>query len=165
MGGKRLQEALADLFNEVLLKNAAPPAEWKHTRIKVLLKKGDPQIPGNYRPISILSIFYKLFSRILHQRLKVYLEPEQCVDQAGFRAGFNCDDHLLTLVLLYEKLNEQNLDLWIAVVDFEKAFDSVSHESIWEALHLQHVPTEYIEVLQRLYEGQTGQIVADRSSR
>ena len=165
VGGKRLQEALADLFNEVLLENAAPPAEWKHTRIKVLLKKGDPQIPGNYRPISILSIFYKLFSRILHQRLKVYLEPQQCVDQAGFRAGFNCDDHLLTLVLLYEKLNEQNLDLWIAVVDFEKAFDSVSHESIWETLHSQNVPTEYIEVLQRLYEGQTGQIVADRSSR
>ena len=59
--------------------------------------------------------------------MKIYLEPEQCVDQAVFRAGFNCDDYLLTLVLLYEKLNEQNLDLWIAVVDFEKAFDSVSH--------------------------------------
>ena len=81
--------------------------------------------------------------------MKVFLEPEQCVDQTVFRAGFNCEDHLLALVLLYEKLNEKNLDLWIAAVDFEKAFDSVSHESIWEALHSQIVPAEYIEVLQR----------------
>ena len=55
--------------------------------------------------------------------------------------------------------------LGIAAVDFEKAFDSVSHESIWEALQSQNVPTEYIEVLQRLFSGQTGQIVADKTSR
>ena len=101
-----------------------PPADWKHTRIKVLLKKGDPQLPGNYRPISILPILYKLFSRVLHQRLKVFLQPEQSIDQAGFWAGFNCEDHLLSVVLLYEKMAEQNLDIWVATVDFEKAFDS-----------------------------------------
>jgi hypothetical protein len=97
--------------------------------------------------------------------LKVFLEPEQSVEQAGFRAGFSCEDHLLSLVLLYEKLNEQNLDLWIAAVDFEKAFDSVSHDAIWEALLTQQVPGEYVEVLQRLYDDQKGQVIADRSSR
>ena len=64
-------------------------------------------------------------------------------------------------MLLYEKLNEKSLDLWVAAVDFEKAFDSVSHESIWEALHSQNVSAECIEVLQRLYDEQTGQIVAE----
>jgi exonuclease III len=165
VGGPRLQEILAAMFNDILLGQSVPPGEWKHTRIKVLLKKGDPQLPGNYRPIAILPILYKLFSRILYQRLKVFLEPEQSVEQAGFRSGFSCEDHLLTLVLLYEKLNEQSLDLWIAAVDFEKAFDSVSHESIWEALQAQKVPGEYIEVLQRLYGGQTAQISADMLSR
>ena len=164
-GGENLTRVIADLFNEVLLEQALPPAEWKHTRIKVLLKKGDPHLPGNYRPISILPILYKLFSRILHQRLKEFLDPEQCIDQAGFRTGFNCEDHLLTIVLLYEKLAEQNLDLWVAAVDFEKAFDSVSHESIWSSLHEQNVPPDYVEILQRLYAEQTGQIIADRSSR
>jgi len=164
-GGERLQSVLADLFNDVLVNNAPPPQEWKHTRIKVLFKKGDPQLPSNYRPISILPIFYKLFSRVLHQRLKAFLEPEQSIDQAGFRSGYNCEDHLLSLVLLYERLTEQNLDLWMAAVDFEKAFDSVSHESIWEALASQSVPEAYISVMQRLYENQTGQIVSDRSSR
>ena len=68
-------------------------------------------------------------------------------------------------MLLYEKLAEQNLDLWVAAVDFEKAFDSVSHESIWSSPHEQNVPPDYVEILQRLYAEQTGQIIADRSSR
>jgi hypothetical protein len=165
MGGQKLHSAIANLFNDVLVNNAEAPEEWKHTRIKVIFKKGDPQLPSNYRPISILPILYKLLSRILHQRLKKFLDPEQCIDQAGFRAGFSCEDHLLTLVLLYEKLTEKNLDLWMAAIDFEKAFDSVSHESIWRALETQHVPLEYIDSLARLYTGQTGQIVADRTSR
>eukprot|EP00973_Karenia_brevis_P027947 3849251-Karenia_brevis.AAC.1 len=60
---------------------------------------------------------------------------------------------------------ERSLDLWVAAVDFEKAFDSVFHESIWESLRAQGTPEEYIRVLQRIYEGQTGQVVADQSSR
>jgi hypothetical protein len=93
MGGEKLQAIITDLFNEILVRKAEPPEEWKRTRIKVLFKKGDPQLPSNYRPISILPILYKLFSRILHQRLRKYLDPEQCVDQAVFRAGFSCEDH------------------------------------------------------------------------
>ena len=93
-GGEKLKSVIADLFNEVLLHKAVPPTEWKHTRIKVLLKKGDPKLLSNYRPISILPILYKTFSRILHQRLRKFLDPEQCIDQAGFRTGFNCEDHL-----------------------------------------------------------------------
>ena len=38
VGGERLRQALAGLFNDILLKDAAPPPEWKHTRIKVLFK-------------------------------------------------------------------------------------------------------------------------------
>ena len=47
-------------------------------------------MPGNYRPISILPILYKLFSRVLDARLKVLLSKTQSVDQAGFKKGFGC---------------------------------------------------------------------------
>jgi len=42
---------------------------------------------------------------------------------------------------------------------------TLSHESIWSSLQEQNVPLQYIDVLKRLYEGQTGQIVADVTSR
>ena len=60
---------------------------------------------------------------------------------------------------------EHNIALWVAAVDFEKAFDSVSHASLWASLHEQGVPASYISVLRKLYEGQTGQILSDRASR
>ena len=142
VGGESVVRVISELFNDVLLHNALPLAEWKHTRIKVLFKKSDPQFPRNYRPISILPSLYNRFSRVLHQRLKTFLDTEQCVNQAGYHVGFDCEDHLLSMVLLHEKLVEQNLELWAAAIAFEKAFDSGSHESIWAFLHGQDVSLE-----------------------
>ena len=96
-----LYEMIAAVFNEVLLDGELPPDEWKHTRIRVLFKKGDAKSPSNYRPISLLPILYNLFTRVSHERLKPYLPREQSVDQAGFWPGFSCDNHLLTLVLIH----------------------------------------------------------------
>eukprot|EP00959_Pyramimonas_sp_CCMP1952_P166799 3486109-Pyramimonas_sp.AAC.1 len=57
------------------------------------------------------------------------------------------------------------MDIWIAAVDFEKAFDSVSHKGLWEALRAQQVPEQYVRVLSRLCAGQTAQARSDCNSR
>ena len=93
----------------------------------------------NYRPISILPILYKLFSRMILERIKLVLAQAQSVDQAGFKSGFSCDDHLLTVVLLQEAAAEFRNGLWFAAVDFQKAFDSIEHFSIWESLANQKI--------------------------
>eukprot|EP00959_Pyramimonas_sp_CCMP1952_P015857 335302-Pyramimonas_sp.AAC.2 len=59
---------------------------------------------------------------------------------------------------------EFNLDLWVAAVDFEKAFDSVKHASFWSALRGQGVPGSYITVMIKLCGDQTRQVVSDRDS-
>eukprot|EP00973_Karenia_brevis_P071503 9935498-Karenia_brevis.AAC.1 len=87
------------------------------------------------------------------------LESSQPVEQAGFRSGFNCDDHLLTMVLLIEKLNEFQLPLWACTVDFKKAFDTVDHGPMWKALLAQGVPKPYVELLSVLYSNQVGHVV------
>eukprot|EP00973_Karenia_brevis_P084044 11661204-Karenia_brevis.AAC.1 len=58
-GGDLLMQYLADLFTAILEANGSKPSSWSDTFITVLFKKGDPQLPGNYRPISILPILYK----------------------------------------------------------------------------------------------------------
>eukprot|EP00959_Pyramimonas_sp_CCMP1952_P070918 1480972-Pyramimonas_sp.AAC.1 len=60
----------------------------------------------------------------LLERLQPHLEAQQSAGQAGFRKGFACDGHLLTLVQWQEKATEFRMDIVIAAVDFEKAFDS-----------------------------------------
>jgi hypothetical protein len=131
----------------------------------VLFKKGNAELPENYRPISILPILYKLFTKVLCNRVKNVLLREQSVDQAGFRPGFGCEDHLFAINYIAEVSREWQIPVWIAVVDYQKAFDTISHASIWESLNQQFVHKKYINVLQRLYKGQVGTVCCDKSSR
>ena len=157
-GSQELCRILAKLFSKVLRFEVEPPEAWKESLISVLYKKGDPTMPGNYRPICLLPILYKLFSKIICERITSTLEKAQTVDQAGFRAGFSCEDHLLSVVLLIEAYCEHNLPLCLCTVDFAKAFDSVEHASLRAALYEQGVDGHYIRLLASLYDNQVGKV-------
>ena len=64
--GKGIHVVIAELFSDITQPNADIPASWCLTRLNVLLKKGDTQMLENYKPISILPILLKLFSRVLY---------------------------------------------------------------------------------------------------
>ena len=90
---------------------------------------------------------------------------EQLEDQAGSRSVYGCKDHLFTLTMLTEMCNEFNIPLWVATLDFKKAFDSISHASIWESLDANGVEHIYINVLSRLYHGQCAKVTGEVDSR
>ena len=141
------------------------PSAWKKTKLVVIFKKGDPKLPSNYRPIAIIPILYKLFSRMLCDKITPYIMQHQDVDQAAYRTNYSTEDHLLTTALLIEKSNEYNFPLWFALVDFEKAFDSVEHAALWDVLEKQSVPAQYVDLIKSLYEGQTASVQAGVRSR
>ena len=70
---------------------------------------------------------------------------------------------MIPLVAL--KLREFNNNLWIAALDFEKAFDSISHGAIWEALRAQKVVGNFVTVLEKAYSNLTGSVLADKNSQ
>eukprot|EP00973_Karenia_brevis_P000277 38848-Karenia_brevis.AAC.1 len=109
----------------------------------------------------MLPVLYKIFAKLICNRIGGTLNKHQPADQAGFRSGYSCDDHLLTVVQLIEKHSEFNLPLWAAAIDFEKAFDSIEHDSLWQALLNMEVPTLYVKVLASLYVGQCGSVITD----
>ena len=160
-----LIQAIADIFSAILRPGEAIPAAWKSSSIRVLFKKGNPKLPENYRPICIIPILYKIFSKVICERIREPLLKAQSYDQAGFRPGYSCDDHLFTVTLLAEKCKEFNIPLWAAAVDFSKAFDSISHRSIFESLQKQGVPTVYLDVLARLYSEQHAHVRGECRSR
>lgn len=83
-------------------------------------QKGSRSDLNNYRPISLMSNIYKLFSKIITRRLTKHLEEEQPPEQAGFRTGFSTTDHLQALNQIIEKTKEYNLKLYIAFIDFKR---------------------------------------------
>ena len=93
------------------------------------------------------------------------LDEHQCVDQAGFRPGVGRTHHLFTVAMVQEKRHEWQQCVWISAIDFQKAFDSVQHSCIWEALERQGAPGGYVRLLKNLYSGQSGRVRTDRLSK
>jgi hypothetical protein len=63
------------------------PKDWLKANIISLFKKGNRNISGNYRGISLLDSAYKLYARILNKRLKTISECILLEEQMGFRRG------------------------------------------------------------------------------
>ena len=144
------REMMRQIFNEVIKRNNFTPEEWKKVKIKVIFKKGDVEDVSNYRPICSLPSMYKLFSTILYGRLYPMLDQYQAEDQAGFRKTYQTTDHRATYRMLEQKCQEWGIKMWTATVDFMKAFDSISHNSIWEALLSCNVDHGYVCLLKKL---------------
>ena len=149
----------------VVMQNMEMSRSWRHSVITVLLKSGDAMLPQNYRPICIIPLLYKLFSKLLYNRLYPILDKAQCADQAGFRHNFSTTDHMFVCTMIFEKSEEFQLNSWIAALDFKKAFDSIDQQYLWKALEEQEVPRGYINVLRSLYNDQSAQVKTDKLSR
>ena len=149
--GPSILKPLANLYTECLKQNKIPES-W-HSAIVILLhKKGDQQDLANYRPISLLSALYKLFTKILTNRIAKQLDDNQPREQAGFRSGYSTTDHLHAMHQLIEKTSEYNMPLCLAFVDYRKAFDSVEIPAVLEAIKSQGVEQAYVNMLNHIYQ-------------
>jgi hypothetical protein len=162
-GGAETHKLLASLFTSCI-RSRQTPKEWNNGIIILLHKKGDVKDIGNYRPISLISHISKLLTKVIQNRLEGTLDFNQPREQAGFRKGFSTTDHLQVVTQLIEKTNEYGLPLCLAFVDYEKAFDSVEHKKILEALGNHGVNKGYIELLTHMYNNGTSVIRLDRES-
>ncbi|KAK6735097.1 hypothetical protein RB195_018346 [Necator americanus] len=124
----------------------------------LLYKKGDPHDIGNYRPICLLSVIFKLFTRVILNRIEKILDERQPCEQAGFRKGFSTIDHIHTVSKLIKVSREYKMPLCLTFINLKKAFDSVETEAVVEALDNQGVPTQYIKVFRELYSNITTRI-------
>ena len=92
--------------------------------------------PGNYRGISLLSILSKVYTHIINSRLTLWVESNFVLTdaQAGFRKGRSTVDHIFTLHAAIERQFANNSKLYVAFIDFKKAYDSVNRNILWSVL-------------------------------
>ena len=141
------------LFN-LILDTGIIPDSWLEGVIRPIYKRyGEPQQPENYRPITILSCFGKLFTTILNLTLNNFLQFYNILEenQARFRAGYSTTDHIFTLHALTEILKKKNKKLFCSVIDFSKAFDSVWCIGLWMKLLGYGIQGKIFRVIYNLY--------------
>ncbi|KAE9413180.1 hypothetical protein Angca_005393, partial [Angiostrongylus cantonensis] len=127
------------------------PTQWKTSKTVLFFKKGNLHDVGNYRPICLLSVVYKLFTRVILNRIDGTLAEGQPCKQAGFRKGFSTVDHIHTITRLIEVPREYKRPLSHTFIDLQKAFDSIQIEAVMEALVSQGVRAQCLKILRELY--------------
>ena len=147
--------AIVLVFNAILSSGRYPDA-WRTALLVPLLKNWrlDPKQPTHYRPISLQVTLAKIFAAILERRLVSFLEAVDgiCPSQFGFIRGRQGTDAVFILTTLIEKAKADREDLYVAFIDFSKAYDSVDRKCLQAKLLLQGVRGSVYTVLQSMYE-------------
>ena len=108
----------------------------KIAKVIPLFKSGDRELVGNYRPISILPTFSKILERIVYNQLLNYFDRFKLFtnSQFGFRRQKSTAQAILDNVqYIYDNLDRGDL-VASFFLDFQKAFDCVSHKILLSKL-------------------------------
>ena len=92
------------------------------------------------------------------------LDFHQPHEQAGFRAGYSTIDHLQVVNQLQKKANQYNIPLCFAFIDYEKAFDSIKFEPLFEGLKNQGIEKVSLNILENLYSEATSALRLKKNS-
>ena len=66
--------------------------------------------------------------------------------------------------MIEQNCQEWGVKMWVATIDFMKAFDSITHNFIWNALKTCGIEQECISLLKRLYKDQEATVLTDKES-
>lgn len=156
-GAPTLALVLTPVIRNVWITNQIP-VEWKEGVVITIPKKGDLSECKNWRGITLLNSIVKLMATLLLQRIAPAVESILRKEQAGFRIGRSCADHINTLRIIIEQSKEYNTHLYLLFVDFERAFDTISRDALWATLTTKGIPGKITALIRELYKDSPSRI-------
>ena len=141
-------------FFNCLFDGGIYPESWTESIVLPLYKKGNVNDPNNYRGISLSDVSSKLYSTIINNRLREWVEENNITGefQAGFKRNYSTIDHMYTLMACIQKQFSLNRKLYVAFIDFEKAFDSVNRTILWPILLKAGICGKMFKCIMSMYE-------------
>lgn len=112
------------------------PSSLKRAKVVPIHKGGPKSEVSNYRPISLLGSFSKIYEKLMHSRILDFLDKNGSLfeNQYGFRPGRSCEHALLNAQnTILQSLNKKQISL-LLLLDYSKAFDVLDHNTLLEKL-------------------------------
>jgi hypothetical protein len=130
------------------------PTCWNISCSTFIHKKGDINNCDNYRCLGLTSCFGKLFTSLLQNRLHRVLDDENLYNrfQAGFRPDYRTTDNIFTIKTILNKyLYKNKKQVFACFVDFSKAFDSLSHETLFQKRYTLGITGKCFQFIRNMY--------------
>ena len=129
-------ENLSKIINICFLTGVFPDL-CKIAKVIPIFKKDNPLICGNYRPISLLPVFSKIFEKLIYTRMYSFLEENRLIydHQFGFRTKHSTNHAVISLTELIKSYKDSGNTVAGIFIDLQKAFDTVNHQILCDKLN------------------------------
>jgi hypothetical protein len=147
-----MHKNIAALFNKLIEKDQIP--EWLTAGVTFLIPKNEnTDNPKIYRPVICFPKIYKLLTSIMSRRMQKYMDDENLMpneQKRCCRGSKGCKDQLLISKAILQECKCRKKNLCMAWIDYQKAFDRVSHSWIIKSPEITGINTKIISFTKKV---------------
>ena len=148
------RQFLLDILNEWWTEGLVPH-DILTARVVPIYKKGNIDNPSNYRPISLLNSIYKVYASLILSRVQQAVEFKVSPTQYGFRPNKSTAHATFLIRRLQDWAEQKHAQFYLALIDWEKAFDKVLHDKLFASLTRLGLSQHFISAIKALYQSPT----------
>ena len=137
-----------------LFANGEYPESLGEGIIVPIFKSGNPNDIQNYRGITLINIFGKLYSQVLLNRLSKWAERHNVLskNQLGLQRGKSTVECIFLLNSIVSKVINSGDKLYCCFIDYEKAFDRIDRSLLWHKLIFENVSSKFVKAFKSMYD-------------